>query len=120
MAVVFLLLPQAGWSEKGDFEEQLWEKFGVNLGVFFSAVDSGFRIGTGVGLDIYELAYSYSFLQDDRIDLAVGIGFYIMPMDFGLKVSGLVDEEGSERFTAPLPVLGLRMDVALTPKWFLT
>lgn len=194
MAIVLFLMPQAGWSEERDLEGQPWEKFGVNLGVFISAVDSSFRIGSGVGLDIdvedllgldstntvfrtdamwrfsenrrhrldftwfafrrdgsrqiagditigdgddqttidagttvesffdldiYELAYSYSFLQDDRIDLAAGIGFYVMPMDFGLKITGLVDEAGSERFTAPLPVLGLRMDVALTPKWFL-
>ena len=194
MAVVFFLIPQAGWSEQSDLEGRPWEKVSVNLGVFFSAVDSSFRIGSGVGLDIdvedlldldssntvfrtdamwrfsenrrhrldftwfafrrdgsrqiagditigegddqitidagttveaffdldiYELAYSYSFLQDDRIDLAAGIGFYVMPMDFGIKASGLVDEEGSKRFTAPLPVLGLRMDVALTPKWFL-
>ena len=194
MAVVLFLMPQAGWSEDRDLEGQPWEKVGVNLGVFISAVDSSFRIGSGVGLDIdvedlldldatntvfrtdamwrfsenrrhrldfswfafrrdgsrqiegditigdgddqitidagttveaffdldiYQLAYSYSFLQDDRIDLAAGIGFYVMPMDFGIKATGLVDEEGSQRFTAPLPVLGLRMDVALTPKWFL-
>ena len=25
----------------------------------------------------------------------------------------------SESFTAPLPVLGLRMDIALTPRWFI-
>jgi len=42
-----------------------------------------------------------------------------MPIDFGVKVSGLLDEEGSEKFTAPLPVFGLSMDVALTPKWFI-
>jgi hypothetical protein len=40
-------------------------------------------------------------------------------MDFGLKVTGLVDEESSANFTAPLPVVGLRMDIALTPKWFI-
>ncbi len=56
---------------------------------------------------------------DERIDLAAGIGVYIMPIDFGIKVSGLLDKEGSEKFTTPLPVFGLRMDVALTPKWFI-
>ncbi|MBC2711786.1 MAG: hypothetical protein HGJ94_12605 [Desulfosarcina sp.] len=193
-AVVLFLMPQAGLSEEWDLDERPWEKFGANLGVFISAVDSNFRIGSGVGLnidvekllgldtsnvvfrtdalwrfsknrrhrldftwfsfrrdgnrqileditigdgddqiiieagtsvnaffdlDIYELAYSYSFFQDDRIDLAAGIGLYIMPIDFGLTVSGLVDEQGSEKFTAPLPVLGLRMDIALTPQWFI-
>ncbi|BBO74812.1 hypothetical protein DSCW_22290 [Desulfosarcina widdelii] len=70
-------------------------------------------------LDIYELAYTYSFFQDDRIDLAAGIGFYVMPIDFGIKSRGLLDEEGQENFTAPLPVFGLRMDVALNPRWFI-
>ena len=70
-------------------------------------------------LDIYELAYSYSFFQDDRVDLAAGIGIYVMPIDFGIKVRGLLDEEEEENFTAPLPVFGLRMDVALNPQWFI-
>jgi hypothetical protein len=42
-----------------------------------------------------------------------------MPIDFGIRVSGLVDDEGEEKFTAPLPVINLRMDIALTPKWFI-
>lgn len=82
-------------------------------------IEAGTRVDAHFDLDIYELAYTYSFFQDDRIDLAAGVGLYIMPIDFGLRVTGLFEEEGSERFTAPLPVLGLRTDIALTPKWFL-
>ena len=82
-------------------------------------IKAGTAVESYFDLDIYELAYSYSFFQDDRIDLAAGVGFYIMPLDFGLRSSGLVEEDGSASFTAPLPVFGLRMDVALTPKWFL-
>ena len=194
-AVVLLAFSQANAAQENSAGESPWETFGVNLGVFVSATDSSFRIGSGIGLsidaeealgldttstvfradalwrftdnkrhrldftwfslsrdatrqigqditfedkdgnpitidagttvessfdfDIYELAYNYSFFQDDRIDLAAGIGFFIMPLDFGLRSSGVVDEDGSASFTAPLPVLGLRMDVALTPKWFL-
>jgi hypothetical protein len=51
--------------------------------------------------------------------LAAGIGFYVMPINFGIQVSGLVDEEGEDKFTAPLPAFNLRMDIALTPKWFI-
>lgn len=82
-------------------------------------IESGTTIETFFNVDIYQLDYSYSFFQDERIDLAAGIGVYIMPIDFGIKVSGLLNEEGSEKFTAPLPVFGLRMDVALTPKWII-
>jgi len=79
----------------------------------------GASVDTFFDLDIFQLNYSYSFFQDDRIDLAFGMGVYIMPIDFGIKASGLVDEEGEEKFTAPLPVFNLSMDVALTPKWFI-
>ena len=192
---VLLAFSQATAAEEISAGDSPWETFGVNLGVFVSATDTSFRIGSGIGLsidaeealnldatnsvfradalwrfsdnkrhrleltwfslkrdatrqigqditfedkdgnpitieagttvesnfdlDIYELAYSYSFFQDDRIDLAAGIGFYIMPLDFGLRSSGVIEEDGSASFTAPLPVFGLRMDVALTPKWFL-
>ena len=82
-------------------------------------IPAGTTVDAYFDLDIFELAYSYSFFQDDRIDLAAGIGVYVMPMDFGISASGLVDVDGSEKFTAPLPVFGLRMDIALTPQWFL-
>ena len=193
-AVVLVFTP-ASWSAETDANQEPWEKFGIQAGYFLSAVDSGFRLGTSIGvdidvedlldldasssvfrvgalwrftenrrhrldfswfslnrdgsrqvledftiedkdgnlieinagstvdaffdLDIYQLAYSYSFIQDDRLDLAVQIGAYVMPIDVGLSVAGAIDEQGSERFTAPLPVLGLRMDIALTPRWFI-
>ena len=82
-------------------------------------IEAGSTVDAFFNLDIYEVAYSYSFFQDERVDLAAGIGFYVMPIDFGLRVTGLVDKEGSEDFTAPLPVVGLRMDFALTPQWFI-
>ena len=195
VVAVLLAISQANAAQENAPGDSPWEKFGVNLGVFVSATDTSFRIGSGIGLsidtedalgmdatntvfradalwrftdnkrhrldftwfsldrdasrqigqdvtfedrdgnlitidagttvesnfdlDIYELAYSYSFFQDERVDLAAGIGLFLMPLDFGLRASGALDEDGSARFTAPLPVLGLRMDVALTPKWFL-
>ena len=41
-----------------------------------------------------------------------------MPIDLGLKSSGLINEKGSAKFTAPLPEFGIRMDVLLTPHLF--
>ncbi len=79
----------------------------------------GQTVSSHFNLDIYELAYSYSFFQDNRIDLAVSAGAFVMPIDFGIKFSGLAEEEGTQKFTAPLPAVGLRMDFALTPKWFI-
>ena len=40
----------------------------------------GTEVDTLLNIDIFELAYSYSFLQDDRIDLAATFGLFIMPI----------------------------------------
>lgn len=80
-------------------------------------INAGEIVDTVFDIDIYQLSYSYSFLQDNRIDLAALFGFYIMPIDIGIKATGLA-AEGTLDFTAPLPTVGLRMDIVLTPKWF--
>jgi len=79
----------------------------------------GTKVKSYFDLDIYQLSYSYSFFQDDRIDAAAQGGLYIMPIKFGLNATGLIDAQGEAKFTAPLPTFGLRIDIALTPKWFL-
>lgn len=79
----------------------------------------GTSIRTKFDLDIYRLGYTYSFFQDDRMDLAVGLGLFITPISFELASSGLVNSYTAESVTAPLPVVGLRADFAITPKWML-
>lgn len=82
-------------------------------------IPAGSQATTNFDLDIYRARYSYSFFQDDRMDVAFSIGTYIMPIDIALKATGVVNVDESETFTAPLPTLGLRADFAITPKWFL-
>jgi len=82
-------------------------------------IPAGTRVESVFNLDIYKLDYSYSFFQDDRFDLALAFGLFIMPIKFGFTSSGLVTEKVDESITAPLPVVGFRGDFALTPKWFL-
>jgi hypothetical protein len=82
-------------------------------------IPTGSRVESNFDLDIYRGRYSYSFFQDDRMDLAFAIGAYVMPIDAGIRSSGLFNADESETFTAPLPTLGLRADFAITPKWFL-
>ena len=81
-------------------------------------IDPGAEVDTLINIDIFQLAYSYSFLQDDRIDLAATFGLFIMPIVIELEVSGGGSGEGILNFTAPLPTFGLRMDFVLAPKWF--
>lgn len=79
----------------------------------------GTTVETTLNFDIYKAAYSYSFFQDDRIDLAVALGLYVMPVSYDIDAKGFVQYDVSSEFTAPLPVLGLRSDFAITEKWFL-
>lgn len=82
-------------------------------------IPAGTQVKSFFDLDIYKAAYGYSFFQDDRMDLAFTVGLYVMPIDIGLNATGLINVNETARFTAPLPTLGLRMDFAITPKWFL-
>ena len=67
-------------------------------------------------IDIFKLTYRYSIILDDRIDLNVGGGLYIAPIELGFGVKGSNFE--SSTLTAPLPVVGAGLKVALTPRWF--
>jgi hypothetical protein len=84
--------------------------------------DQTFPVGTTVDslfdLKIIRGAYSYSLFQDNRFDLGLSVGAYVAPIKIRLSSSssGAVEEES---ITAPLPVLGLRFDFAITPKLFL-
>jgi hypothetical protein len=81
-----------------------------------------YPIGTTVNsqydLAFYNLRYAYSFIKDDRIDFAGSVGLHIT--EIGLFVNdtdGLI-AAGGDSVTAPLPLVGMRLDVALTPKWY--
>jgi len=79
----------------------------------------GTQVNTSLEMDMYRVGYSYSFFQDDRIDLGVGMGVYILPVSFEITASGLVTGSEDESITAPLPVINLRADFAITPRWLL-
>jgi hypothetical protein len=81
-------------------------------------IDAGTRVDASFDIDIFQVAYSYSFLHDDRIDWAAGIGLYVMPVDYRIRAIGLADVQGEQDFIAPLPTIGLRMDIMLAPKWY--
>jgi hypothetical protein len=74
--------------------------------------------------DIVQVKYEYSFFLDERADFNIGIGLFVMPIEFGL--SGTIDTGSGpiassqlrEDITAPLPVLGVGFDFAITPKWY--
>ncbi|MFH1983804.1 MAG: hypothetical protein ABIL58_18340 [Pseudomonadota bacterium] len=94
-------------------------KLGRDITIGSTVLPTGSDVTTSLNLDIYKLAYSYSFFQDDRMDLALGAGVFICPISFELNATGAINNHTSEGVTAPLPVVGLRADFAITPKWML-
>jgi opacity protein-like surface antigen len=74
---------------------------------------------TKFNFDIYKIKYEYSFVFDERVDLNVGLGLYIMPIEIGMSVvaNGVFQGSMKEYITAPLPVFSLGFDFAITPKW---
>jgi hypothetical protein len=77
----------------------------------------GTTISSIFNFDIYKVKYKYAIVFDERIDMNLGVGFFIMPVTIGL---GKKDEERKDQnITAPLPVFGLGIDVILTEHWLL-
>lgn len=78
----------------------------------------GTRLKSRFNIDIYKVAYSYSFFQDDRVDLALSAGMFVMPVSFEASITGEATKGvRSADITAPLPVFGFRTDTSLTPRW---
>ena len=77
---------------------------------------AGTTVAAKTSLDILKASYAYSFLLDDRIDLAASAGVYTMPFRF--RFDGTSRSEAQD-FTAPLPVVGLHLDFAVTPTVFM-
>jgi hypothetical protein len=88
-----------------------------NVPIFDDTLPAGSTVSTEFNFDIIKAGYSYSLLQDDRMDLGIGAGLYIMPIEFSFTSTAIGAKQ--EDITAPLPVLGLRGDFAITRKLFL-
>jgi hypothetical protein len=81
----------------------------------------GADVSTVFNFDIIRGTYTYAFLQDDRMRIAMGLGIYAVPLEYGLKVEttgGRSEVEGAD-VTLPLPALAVRAEFQLIPKLFL-
>ncbi|MEL7450570.1 MAG: hypothetical protein AAFN78_15260 [Pseudomonadota bacterium] len=74
-------------------------------------------LATNLDFTVYNLAYTYEFLQNEKGYLGATLGLYTMDVGIGLE---LVDDEltaETSDLTAPLPLLGLRGAYALNDRW---
>ena len=77
---------------------------------------SGGTLNSDISYTLYKLGYGYSFYHSSRVELSITAGLNFTEYD--LKFSNAAgDKAESAGFTAPLPMFGLRMGYAITPKW---
>lgn len=118
----------AGWRFKKNLRHRLqlnWFSFkrsGTNtltedVDIGDEVILEGTTIESVFDYDLIKLKYTYSVLLDKRVDLNVGGGLYVLPIKFGLGEKG--EDFTSEDVTAPLPVITLGFNFALTRKWFI-
>ena len=78
--------------------------------------DAGDTVTTSIDYELLKIGYGYSFYRSDRVELSLTAGLNITTYDFQYEL-----EDGSRGdnadATGPLPMFGLRLSYAITPKW---
>ena len=59
-------------------------------------IKAGTKVESFLNLDIFKGVYSYSLFLDDRLDLALEFGLYVMPIEFGLTAEGAINYDNDE------------------------
>ena len=77
---------------------------------------SGGAINSEIKYNLYRLGYGYSFYHSDKAELTVTAGLNVTSYDLKFEDDTGAKSESAD-VTAPLPMFGLRMGYAITPKW---
>ncbi len=77
----------------------------------------GTKLSSSFTSSILRAKYDYAFFQDNRVSLGASFGFFVMPVT--LKAKAPNSQEALTKFTAPLPLVGLRSGFKITKKFFL-
>ena len=73
-------------------------------------------LNSDIKYTLYKLGYGYSFYHSEKVELTITAGLNFTTYDFKFSTDA-GDKAESAGFTAPLPMFGLRMGYAITPKW---
>jgi len=65
---------------------------------------------------IYKLGYNYSFYHSPKVELSISAGLNVTSYDLSFSDSTGARVETAD-VSVPLPMFGLRMGYAITPKW---
>ncbi len=76
----------------------------------------GERIVTDIRFDLLKLGYGYTVYHSPKVEINVTAGLNITGYDFDYRLAN-GSKAGTSDASAPLPMFGLRVSYALTPKW---
>ena len=77
---------------------------------------AGGTLNSDIKYTLYKLGYAYSFYHSSQVELSITAGLNLT--DYELKFSDATGAKSQTAgVTAPLPMFGLRMGYAITPKW---
>lgn len=85
-------------------------------------ISAGASIDSHFNMDTYKVNYDYSFYHNDKVELALTVGFHITAIDLGLGASGTVDGNITDSYssssaaTLPLPVFGFKGEYTIIDK----
>jgi len=90
-------------------------------------IQAGASTQTSLSFNTYRLIYNYSFYRNDKVELGVSPGLYMMKTNFSFAGQGTVQLPNSsptpgsvilvnEQLTLPLPSIGLVANYNITPK----
>lgn len=81
----------------------------------------GANVESVFNFDIFSATYSYALVQNERARIALGLGLYVMPLEYDLNIQTSGQNtfiEGGDT-TLPLPVIGVRAEFLLVRNLYL-
>jgi hypothetical protein len=77
----------------------------------------GTTIETTFNTEIIKLAYTFSFLNSEKVEAGIGGGLHIARIDLTLEDVSTFNLQEQSGFTAPLPVGRFIFNYNITPRW---
>lgn len=85
-------------------------------------IGAGATTQTGLSFNTYRLLYNYSFYRNDKVELGISPGLYVMKTNFNFAGQGSINGTAgsgtviNEQVTLPLPSIGFLANYNITPK----
>lgn len=85
-------------------------------------IGAGASTQTSLSFNTYRLIYNYSFYRNDKVELGVSPGLYMMKTNFDFAGQGIINGTAgsaaivNQQLTVPLPSIGLIANYNITPK----